>query len=81
MESATFFTPLAPALAVFCFLSEHNIPEGREYEKNINTISMHGEKLLKQRQLLGPSNILEKKTDPSETERTYNIRKQQTQLY
>ena len=34
----------------------------------------------KQRQLLRPLNNL-KKTDPSEIERTYNIRKQQTQYY
>ena len=33
MESATIFTPLALALAVFCFPSEPNIPEGPEYEK------------------------------------------------
>ena len=44
MESGTILTPLAPALkAVFCFPSDPNIPEGPEYEKNINTI-MHGEK-------------------------------------
>ena len=34
MVSAIILTPLAPALAVFCFLSEPNIPEGPEYEKN-----------------------------------------------
>ena len=28
----------------FCLLSEPNIPERPEYEKNINTISMYGEK-------------------------------------
>ena len=43
MESAKIFTPLAQALAIFCFLSEPNIPEGPEYEKNINTISMYRE--------------------------------------
>ena len=30
MESATILTPLAPALAVFCFPPEPNIPEGPE---------------------------------------------------
>ena len=44
MESATILTLLAPALAVFCFPSEPNIPAGPEYEKNINTLSLHGEK-------------------------------------
>ena len=45
MESATILKPLALALiVVFCFPSEPNIPEGPEYEKNINTISMHEEK-------------------------------------
>ena len=39
MESATILTPLAPALAVFFFPSEPYIPEGPEYEKNINAIS------------------------------------------
>ena len=38
MESAQFSCPLAP---VFCFPSEPNIPERPEYEKNINTLSMH----------------------------------------
>ena len=33
MEIATILTPLAPAYAVFCFLSEPNINEGSEYEK------------------------------------------------
>ena len=52
--------------------SEPNNPEGPEYEKNINTISMHGEKFTqKQVQLLLPLNNLEK-TDPSEIERAYN---------
>ena len=37
--------------------------------------------ITKQRQLLRPKNNLKKKTDPSEIERTYNIRKQQTQYY
>ena len=44
MESATILTPLAQAQAVFCFQQEPNIPEGPEYEANINTISMHEEK-------------------------------------
>ena len=44
MESATILMPLAPAYAVFCFPSEPNIPERPEYEKNINTLSMYGEK-------------------------------------
>ena len=37
MESAKILTPQL----VFCSPSEPNIPEGPEYEKNINTISMH----------------------------------------
>ena len=52
--------------------------------KNINTISMHGEKFYQfnaaQRQLLRPLNNLEE-TDPSEIERTYNIRKELTRFY
>ena len=44
MESVTILTPLVPAQLVFCFPSEPNIPEGPEYKKNINTVSMHGEK-------------------------------------
>ena len=43
MESTTILTLLAPA--IFCFPPEPNIPEGPEYEKNINTISMYEEKL------------------------------------
>ena len=59
MEDATILTPLAPAIVVLCFPSEPNIPEGPEYEKNINTISMHGEKFYHQQQLLRPLNNLE----------------------
>ena len=35
MESATIPTPLAPALVVFYFPSEPNIPEGPAFEKII----------------------------------------------
>ena len=38
MESAKILT----AQSVFCSLLESNIPEGPEYEKISNTISMHG---------------------------------------
>ena len=59
-----FSRSLAPAYAVFCFPSEPHIPEGPAYKKNINTISMHGEKFYQlhteQRQLLRPLNNLEK---------------------
>ena len=62
MESATILTPLAPAYAVFCFPSEPNIPKGPEYEKNINTLAIYGEKFYQlnaaQRQLLRPLNYL-----------------------
>ena len=51
MESTTILTPPAP---VFSFPSEPNIPEGPEYEKNINTISMHEEKFY---QLQGETNL------------------------
>ena len=44
MESETILTPPSPSLAVFLFPSEPNIPEGQKYEKNINTLSMHGKK-------------------------------------
>ena len=32
------------ALAVFYVSSEPNIPEGSDYENNVNTVSMHGDK-------------------------------------
>ena len=51
MESATILTPLALALAVFCFPPEPHILGGAEYEKNIIIIPMHGEKFY---QLSGP---------------------------
>ena len=40
MVSAIIVTPLAPAEEVFCFPSE-----GPEYERIINTISVHGERI------------------------------------
>ena len=43
-EKCKILMPTAQASVVFCFLSEHNIAEGPEYEKNVNTISMYGEK-------------------------------------
>ena len=73
MKNVTFFTPLAPALAVFCFPSEFNIPEGPEYEKYQHFIDAWGDfftnSTQKQRQLLGPLNKLEK-----HKEGTYNIK-------
>ena len=45
MEKATILTPPSIDLSSFCFQLEPNIPEGPEYEKNINTISMYGAKL------------------------------------
>ena len=44
MERATILTPPSAGLGDILFSSEPNIPEGPEYEKNINTISMHGER-------------------------------------
>ena len=44
MESATILMPTSTGLSGIGLPSEPNIPEGPEYEKNINTISMHGEK-------------------------------------
>ena len=41
MESETILMPTRTGLGVLCFPSEPNIPEGSEYEKNINTISMY----------------------------------------
>ena len=63
MGSTTIFTPLAP--------------EGPEYEKNINTISMYGEKFYQLHTDTTTAVATSKqsgKTDPSELERTYNIR-------
>ena len=40
-----FSRPLAPAKAVFCFLSEPNIPEDQNMKKYEHYILMHGEKL------------------------------------
>ena len=45
MESATLLMSPAPALAVFCFPSEPNIPEGPEYKKNQHYIDARGEVL------------------------------------
>ena len=38
----TLTPPRTGLKAVFCFPLEPNIPEEQRYEKNINTISMHG---------------------------------------
>ena len=60
MESAIILTPLS---AIILTPSEPNIPERPKYEKKINTISMHGEKVIQShvvlRQLLRPLNNLE----------------------
>ena len=45
MESATILTPPNTDLYGICFPSEPNIPEGPEYEKNINTIHVREENL------------------------------------
>ena len=71
------------SLEVFCFPSEPNIPEGPEYAKYQHYINVQGEVLPTQ---CGTTTAVATskesgKTDHSEKERTYNIRKQQTQFY
>ena len=64
--------------------SEPNIPEGLEYEKSINTISMDGEKFYQLHTETTTAVATSKysgETDPSEIERTYIIRKQLTRFY
>ena len=44
MDSATIFTPPSTGLSgILLSVQTRYISEGPEYEKNINTISMHGE--------------------------------------
>ena len=44
MESATILTPPSTGLICILLSIRTHIPEGPEYEKNINTILMYGEK-------------------------------------
>ena len=79
MESATIFTPLSTGFSGI-LLSVRTQYSGLKDQTmtNINTISMYREKFYQlhaaQRQLLRLLNNLEK-TDPSEIEKTYNIKK------
>ena len=47
MESATILTPPSTSLSGILLSSDPNIPKGPEFEKNINTILMHGREVLK----------------------------------
>ena len=84
MESATILMPLSTGLSSIQFHVRTQYSWKTRIWKNINTIWMYGGKFYQlhaaQRQLLGPLNNLEK-TDSSEIEWTYNIRKQQTWFY
>ena len=84
MESATIHTPLSTGLSsILIFVRTQYSCRSRIYKKNINTISMHGEKFYQLHTETTKAVVTLKysrKTDPSEIERTYTIRKQQTQF-
>ena len=79
MENALILTPPSTRLrGILLSVRTMNSPERPEYEKNINTISTHGEKFYQLHTDITTAVATSKlsgKSDPSEIERTYNLKK------